>query len=272
MFIHTLIGAHHHDAVAQTHGGDGAVVVRVVRVSVAQDSLPMVLLLLLLIGAFLFAKLEVVFLLFHGRHFRCWQGSGVDVVRQRRPCRGGGRRRRGRRRRRGGALLSCDGSLALFLLLLLGVVALGHEGRRNAGSSAAAKAQTQRLGFGRRRGRCFGRVHNGWRVGRRVQRLTVHLLVLRVLLLVRRIRNLPAGGGRVTLLPRGACRTYCSAAPATTGRSRRRRTSAFVMLPASWSVLVIGVFLHVNNSEALSLFDVWPPVLRRQTSPFFTWK
>lgn len=45
--------------------------------------------------------------------------------------------------------------------------------------------------------------------------------------------------------------------------SWRGRSTTLVMLAATWTVLVVGVILHVYHAQALCFLDVWSAVLRR---------
>lgn len=43
------------------------------------------------------------------------------------------------------------------------------------------------------------------------------------------------------------------------------------MFPTSWSVLVVGVLLHVDHPQPFSLLDEGPSVLRGQAAPFLSY-
>jgi hypothetical protein len=70
---------------------------------------------------------------------------------------------------------------------------------------------------------------------------------------------------RSSAVTSGACTTACGC------HTRRRRTTALVVFPASRTVFVVRVFLHVYHSQSFCFFYVWASVLRRQTPPFLTW-
>jgi hypothetical protein len=84
-------------------------------------------------------------------------------------------------------------------------------------------------------------------------------------------------GGIVTAVP---TRPHCTrssamstgACPGACGRhAGRRRATALVVFPASGSVFVVRVFLHMYHAQSFCLFHVRASVLRRQTPPFLTW-
>lgn len=57
---------------------------------------------------------------------------------------------------------------------------------------------------------------------------------------------------------------------ASGGDAGRRRAATLVVFPASGTVFVVRVFLHMNHAQSFGLLHVRASVLRRQTSPFFT--
>jgi hypothetical protein len=84
-------------------------------------------------------------------------------------------------------------------------------------------------------------------------------------------------GGIIAAAPSGAHCTTGSAVTtgACTGACGRytgwRRATAFVVFPASGTIFVVRVLLHMYHAQSFCLLHVRTSVLRRQTPPFLTW-
>lgn len=84
-------------------------------------------------------------------------------------------------------------------------------------------------------------------------------------------------GGIVAAVPTGAHCTRSSAVTTGAGAGACgryagwRRATALVVFPASGTVFVVRVLLHVYDAQSFCFLNVRASVLRRQTPPFLAW-